>query len=281
MTAPQIGAARAPRRAARAGTAPPPVAVRARDVLASEWTKIRSTRSNFWTLLAAAAVTVGATAIVAQTFVKSPPGAPGGPLGPLSESFLAYAEYAVLPVTILGVLAFTSEYSSGLIATTFTAVPRRWAVLAAKAAVAGAAALVAGEVLALATFGLTQALLGGRHGGLSLAAPGVPGAVLAAGVALAACALTGLAFGAMLRHPAGAIAASVAVIYAVAAACQFLPPPWRDRIGRFTLPLAATQVVTQHPQPGLFAPAWSMLVLLAWPAAALLAAAVVINRRAA
>jgi ABC-2 type transport system permease protein len=277
MTAPQIGAARTPAPAVTV----PPVAVRAWDVLASEWTKIRSTRAYLWTLLIAAVVTVGSTAVVAQTFVKSPPGSGGGPVGPLAESFLAYAEYAVLPVTILGVLVFTSEYSSGLIATTFTAVPRRWAVLAAKAAVAGTAALVAGAVLALATFGLTQAILSGRHGGLSLAAPGVPGAVLAAAVVLAACALTGLAFGAMLRHPAGAIAASVAVIYAVAAACLFLPSPWRDRVGRFTLPLAATQVVAQHPQAGLFAPAWSMLVLLAWPAAALLAAAAVITRRPA
>ena len=65
------------------------------------------------------------------------------------------------------------------------------------------------------------------------------------------------------------------------AACQFLPSPWKDRAGRFTLPLAATQVVAQHPQAGLFGPAWSMLVVLAWPAAALLAAAVVITRRAA
>ena len=33
-------------------TAQVPVAVRARDVLASEWTKLRSVRSTYWTLLA-------------------------------------------------------------------------------------------------------------------------------------------------------------------------------------------------------------------------------------
>jgi ABC-2 type transport system permease protein len=281
MTTPQLSASPASRQQAVAGAGTVPLAVRARDVLASEWTKVRSTRSNIWTLVAAAVVTMGSTAVVAQAIVKSPARGTGFPVSPLTQSFIGYAEYAVLPVTILGVLAFTSEYSSGLIATTYTAVPRRWAVLAGKAVVAGTIALVVGEVLALATFGLTQALLSGRRGGLSLAAPGVPGAVLAAGVVLAACALTGLAFGAMLRHPAGAIAASVAVIYATAAACLLLPSPWQDRVGRFTLPLAATQVVAQHPQASLFAPAWSMLVILAWPAAALLAAAVVITRRAA
>ena len=62
----------------------------------------------------------------------------------------------MLAVGVLGVLAFSSEYSTGLIRTTFAAVPRRWAVLAAKAAVVGAAALIAGEVLAFASFVLTR-----------------------------------------------------------------------------------------------------------------------------
>jgi hypothetical protein len=38
-------------------------------------------------------------------------------------------------------------------------------------------------------------------------------------------------------------------------------------------------VVAQHPQPGLLAPGWSLLVLAAWPAAVLAAAGVVISRR--
>jgi len=35
-----------------------------------------------------------------------------------------------------------------------------------------------------------------------------------------------------------------------------------------------------HPEANLFAPAWSLLVLLAWPAATLLAAAVITRRDA-
>jgi ABC-2 type transport system permease protein len=61
-----------------------------------------------------------------------------------------------------------------LIRTTFVAVPRRRAVLAAKAATAGAVALAAGGVLAFASFFLTQAILPGHHRGLSLAPPGAP-----------------------------------------------------------------------------------------------------------
>jgi hypothetical protein len=69
------------------------------------------------------------------------------------------------------------------------------------------------------------------------------------------------------------------VICLLALLCLFLPPPWNARIGRFTLPVAAYQVVALHPQAGLLPPALSLLVLLAWPAGILLAAAVVITRR--
>jgi ABC-2 type transport system permease protein len=263
----------------RAEETVPPLAARARDVLAFEWTKLRSVRSNYVTLLIAAVWTIGSTAVVAQSLASGPALRPGGPITALTASFLAYAEYAVLPVSVLAVLQFTSEYTTGLIRTTFTAVPRRWAVLTAKAAVCGAAALIAGEALAFACFFVTQAILPGKHHGVSLASPGVPGAVLAAGFVLCACTLTALGLGAIIRHAAGAIAAAIAAIHLVAALCLALPSPWKDDLGRFTMPFAAAGVVAVHPQAGLLSPAASFLVLTAWPAAALLAAGLVITRR--
>jgi ABC-2 type transport system permease protein len=263
-----------------AGRPVPSRAVRARDVLASEWTKLRSLRSNRWTMGVAVIVTLVLTAVVAETFAAAPvSGRHAVVADRLATSFLAYAEYTVLPVTVLSVLVFTSEYASGLIRTTFSAVPRRGTVLAAKAAVTGAAALVAGEVLAFACFFLTQAILSGRHGGLSLAHPCALRAVLAAGFTLAACALVGVGAGAVIRHTAGAIAAAVTVVYLLAVLCLALPAPWNIRLGRFTLPFAAYAEVTGHPPAGLLSPWLSLLVLIGWPAAALLAAAAVLTRR--
>ena len=254
--------------------------VRARDVLACEWTKLRSLRSNRWTLAVAAVVTLALTAVVAQAFAASPDGGKhAAAMDRLATSFLAYAEYLVLPVTVLSVLVFTSEYASGLIRTTLTAVPQRPAVLAAKAAVTGTAALVVGEVMAFACFFLTQAILTGRHGGLSLAHPGAVRAVLAAGFVLAVCALVGVGAGAAIRHTAGAIAAAVTVVYLVAVLCLVLPAPWNLRLGRFTLPFAAYAEVSAHPPAGLLSPWLSLLILIAWPAAALLAAAILLTRR--
>jgi ABC-2 type transport system permease protein len=250
-----------------------------RDVLASEWTKLRSLRSNRWTLGVAVVVTLILTGVVAESFAAAPDAGQHAPIDRIAGSFLAYAEYTVLPVTVLSVLVFTSEYGSGLIRTTLSAVPQRGTVLAAKAAVAGAAALVTGEVLAFACFFLTQGIVSGRHGGVSLAHPGALRAVLAAGFALAVCAVAGVGIGAAFRHTAGAIAAAVTVVYLLAAACLALPAPWNIRLGRFTLPFAAYAEVAAHPPAGLLSPALSLLVLIAWPAVILLAATVVLTRK--
>jgi ABC-2 type transport system permease protein len=259
-----------------AAAAPPSPAVRARDLLTSEWTKLRSVRSTYWTLLVAVVTAVGLSAVVAVAFTTGPStGRP--PIDPLLPSF-ASLEYAVLAVGVLGVLTFSSEHATGLIRTTFTAVPRRRAVLAAKAAVAGTVTLVVGELVSLTSFLLAQAILSGNHLGVSLSHPDVPAAVLADGILLSVCTLAGVGLGAIVRHTAGAVAALAALIY-LPAILGLLPAPWHHRIGRFTLFYAAQQVVTLHPQAGLFSPTLSMLVLLAWPAAALLGATALITRR--
>jgi ABC-2 type transport system permease protein len=256
-------------------TAADGLTARARDVLVSEWTKLRSVRSTYWALIIAALVSLAGSALAAF------PAGKGAPLpDPVAFSFIGWAEYPVLAVGVLGVLTFTSEYATGQIRTTFTAVPRRLAVLTAKTAVVAALALVFGELLAVASFSLTQAILS-RHGqGVALSHPGVPGAVLAAGFVLAVVAVTGVGLGAAIRHTAGAVAVLPAVFY-LPLALLSLPAPLNHEIDRFTLPVAAYQVVALHPATNLLAPALSMLVLIGWPAIILAIAAVLITRRAA
>jgi hypothetical protein len=101
--------------------------------------------------------------------------------------------------------------------------------------------------------------------------------VLCAGLLLCVCALLGLALGAIIRHTAGGIAATVAVIL-VPGIPALLPAPWNGRLARFTLLEAARQVSALYPAD-LFSPGWSLLVLLAWPAAGLAVAAILITRR--
>jgi ABC-type transport system involved in multi-copper enzyme maturation permease subunit len=254
----------------------PSLAVRALDLLASEWTKFRSVRSTYWSLLVAVVTPIGASVLVAFAFAHQPASA-GPPPDPLLPEVLSL-EYAVIAVSVMGVLAFSAEYSTGLIRTTFAAAPRRRAVLAAKAVVLGTVTLAAGELVAFVSFFLAQAILSGHHLGVSLSRPGVPGAVLAAGLLLCACTLLGLALGAIIRHTAGGIAATIAVIV-LPGIVALLPAQWSGRLGRFTLVEAARQVTALHPAANLFSPGLSLLVVLAWPAAALAAAAVLITRR--
>jgi len=256
-------------------TAQVPVAVRARDVLTSEWTKLRSVRSTYWTVLVAVVTPIGLSALVAVTLSNAP--GQSAPVDPLLPGVLSQ-EYAVLAVGVLGVLAFSTEYSTGLIRTTFAAVPRRRAVLAAKTAVVGALTLVVGELVAFASFALVQAVLSGKHLSVSLSRSGVPGAVLASGLLLFVVATMGLGLGAIIRHTAGGIAALIGLIV-LPVILGLLPAPWGNRLARFTLFDAVRQVTALHPATDLFAPAASLLVLLAWPALTLLVAAVVITRR--
>ncbi len=197
--------------AARSARTPPPsLAIRALDLLASEWTKFRSVRSTYWSLLVAVVTPVAASVLVAVAFAAAPASA-GPPPDPLLPEVISL-EYAVIAVAVMGVLAFSAEYSTGLIRTTFTAAPRRRAVLAAKAVVLGTVTLAAGELVAFVSFFLVQAVLASHHQSVSLSRPGVPGAVLAAGLLLCVCALLGLALGSIIRHTAGGIAATIAVI---------------------------------------------------------------------
>jgi ABC-2 type transport system permease protein len=253
----------------------PPLAVRARDVLACEWTKLWSVRSTYWTLLVAVATPIGLSAIVAFTIAGQPAGA--SPVDPLLPGFISL-EYAVLAVGVLGVLAFSTEYGTGLIRTTFAAMPRRRAVLAAKAGAVGAVTLVAGELVAFVSFFVVQAALAGHHLDVSLSHPGVAGAVLADGLLLFVVTMMGVGLGAIVRHTAGGIAALVGLIF-LPAILGLLPAPWGGRVSRFTLLQAAHQVTALHPATDLLSPAASLLVLLAWPALTLLAAAALITRR--
>ena len=270
-----------PARTMRPGHTAPRAAVRARDVLASEWIKLWSVRSTYAALAIAAVLAVGLSALgayVTTTVAAHPPA--GSP--PLPDALtLSFSGFPVaqLALAVLGVLAFTAEQLTGLIATTFVAVPRRRAVLAAKAATAGAVALAAGEVLAFASFFLTQAILSGHHRGLSLAHPGVPGAILAGGFYLVIVALLGLGLGVALRSTAAAIAVAVALTYLIPEILSLLPHPWNGRIDRFLPLTAAQQLVSLHPKTDMLAPAWSLVVVAGWAAAALAVAGVVISRR--
>jgi hypothetical protein len=262
-------------------TAIVPVPARARDVLASEWIKFRSVRSTYLTLLVAAVAAVSIGYLVTHSDATHWPAMTAqarAALDPVGDSFAGLG-IAQLAFGALGVLAISSEYTTGLIRTTFASVPRRRAVIAAKAAVIGVVSLLAGELIAFATFFTGQQALSAQHLNVTLAHPGALRGVLAAGFYLAVMAWVGLGLGTVIRHTAGAITAMTGVVFLLPTIVGALPAPWNTTIGKFTVNLAAQQTIAQHPHPGYFSAGPSFLIVAGYAAAAIAAAAFMITRR--
>jgi ABC-2 type transport system permease protein len=184
-----------------------------RSVTRMEWNKLRTVRSTWYltAIFAAGMISIAMLGMshVAWAQMSGPDKASFDP----TNDLLAGLALGQLVLGILGVLAISSEFSSGMIRATFTAVPNRQLVLAAKAAVLGALTLTAGEILSFAAFFAGQALLKAPAPQATLGQPGVLRAVLMGGAYPALIALIGLGLGSIIRHTAGAICAVVGVVF--------------------------------------------------------------------
>jgi hypothetical protein len=171
--------------------------------------------------------------------------------------------FGVLAFGVLGVLAISTEYGSGMIHCTFVAVPRRRTVFAAKAAVLGVLTLILGEMFAWVSFFAGQAVLSRADLGVGLTDPGVLRAVTSAGLYLAAVALVGLGLGGLIRHSAGAIAAMFGMLFLAYGVGRALES-WSYVPSRLVLTNAAEVMAQTHawaPHPRLPSLALAYLVL--------------------
>jgi len=169
---------------------------------------------------------------------------------------------AQMVVGILGVLAITTEYSTGMIATTTIAVPRRGVLFATKAVVITAVTLLAGTLTALLSFGLGQFIIGHYAAPTAgLSDPHVVRAVLGMGLYLALTALLGLAVGTLLRSSAAALGTIVTAVLILPALSQNLPESTADLIARYWPNLAGSRIMTVLADPDLLTP-WTGFTLL-------------------
>jgi ABC-2 type transport system permease protein len=170
-----------------------------------ECIKLASLRATWITL---ALTVAGAVAIGVAIGISSK-----DPHADVTNNVLAGIASGLLVTGVLGVLTVSGEYTSGTITTTFAAIPKRPKLLAAKAAVFGSAALVAGEVAAFLAFFVGTEALPGSISAPGLSDPGVLRAVILSGTAYCLIGLLGLGFGAIIRHTGAAVAALVGGVY--------------------------------------------------------------------
>ena len=253
--------------------------------LHAEWTKLRTLAGTIWLLGAAVALTVG-LGVAATAAVICPSG--GCTVDPAKLS-LTGIQLGQAAVAIVAVLVISNEYHTGMIRTTFAAMPRRPTVLAAKAVVVSGVALAAG-IIAVPISLLAGRLILPGHGftaarGFPPLSPGdVPVLRAAAGsvLYLALIALLSLGAATIIRDSAAAIGAVLGLLYLppIIAAVLASNPHWQHQIERYAPMNAGLTIQDTTNLHGLPISPWAGLgVLAVWAAAALLIGGLVLRLR--
>ena len=252
--------------------------------LHAEWTKLRSEGGTGWLLLGAIAA-MAAVSVVALSAVKYRAG--GADVDTIKLS-LTGIELGQAVVAILGVLAISGEYSSGMIRVTLAAMPRRPAVLAAKASVVTAVVLAAGTIAVLGCLLVGRLMLPGNgftatHGyaALSLADGPTLRAAVGSVLYLVLIALLSLGIATIVRDAATAIGVVLGLLYLFPIITALVSNPhWQrhlQQIGPMSAGLAVQATSNLRSLP--IGPWAGLCVLAAWAGGALFAGGVMLKLR--
>jgi ABC-2 type transport system permease protein len=255
-----------------------------RGALHAEWTKLRTLPGTGWLLLAMVALTVAASAGgVATVSCRS-----ADCDYDLPKLSLMGIQAGQALVAVLAVLGIGGEYGTGMIRTTFTAMPRRIRVLAAKAI------MLSGLTLGSGTLAVLGSVLAGRlilPGNGFTAATGHPPLSLADGPTLRAAAgsvlylalvgLLSLGVAVAVRDSAPAVGIVFGLLYFLAVLPFMIDNPDWQRFLWQAGPMNAGLTVqsTIHLSALPIGPWEGLGVLAAWAAAALLAAGLLLRTR--
>jgi len=255
-----------------------------RRELSAEWTKVRTEAGTAWLLLAVVVLTVAVGAAAAATV--SCPAAGCRYDGPKVALTGVQAGQAI--VAILAVLVVTGEYGTGMIRTTLTAMPRRGAVLSAKATILTGLTLGAGTVAVLGSLLVARLILPGRgfvpaHGQppLSLADGPTLRATAGSVLYLALIALLGLGVATAVRDSATAIGVVFGLLY-ILSILPFLTsdPDWERFLWRISPMDAGLAVQSTDRLSSLPLGPWEGLgVLTAWAGGALVTGGLLFHLR--
>jgi len=252
--------------------------------LRSEFTKIRSVRSTYWTLLVLLAISIGiGAAICAGTAANwnQTSAADRATFDATQVSIAGLFYLGQLVIVVLGAIVLTAEYSTGMIRTSLTAMPRRATVYAAKALVFAVVALVVTLVAAFIAFFLGQALLASTHANASLSGHDVLRAVIGSALYVTLVGLFAFAAGAIFRHTAATITSIIGLLFVIPILAHLLPSNWYNDIERW-LPDSAGGAITATMAPQdshLFSPWGQFTVFAVYTAILLIVGGVLFRRR--
>jgi ABC-2 type transport system permease protein len=250
-------------------------------VFRSEWTKLYSLRSTRYSLLATAVMTIGFGIIASAATVSrwsSMTAAEKASFDPLSTSLLG-VRFGVLAIGVLGVLMLTGEYTTGMIRSTMTAVPKRLPVLWGKAGVYALVALVIAIPAAFIAFVAGQAILSGQHIQIAFSHAGVPGAVLGAASYMTLVGLFAMGLGAIMRNTAAGIATFAGIMFVVPPLISILPASIANSIDPYLPSNAGEAMMRIGHHANTLSPAAGLAVFAGYVAVVIAAGAVLLVRR--
>jgi ABC-2 type transport system permease protein len=187
--------------------------------------------------------------------------------------------FAQITAIVLGTLAVTTEYGTGMIRATLAAMPRRGSVLAAKALVLTATLFVAGTITAFAGYFGGNWFLDNHGVGVALGDPDVLRAMFGSGLYLAGLGLFAAAVGLLLRHTAAALSTVLALVFVVGNMAFLLPGTWGEWTAKLMPGNAGAEVaIPVSFNKGLLTP-WTGFAVFAGEVAVLLAVSLVVFRR--
>ncbi len=259
-------------------------------VLRSEWIKLRTLRSTLWCYLIIVALTIGLGLLIALAIPK-----PEGTVTHDSQqlTWLTVATlgigFAQLVSAVLGALVITGEYATGMIRSTFTAVPKRLPAVIAKALVFGVTTFVIALASLVITALLTAPILEGRGIHTDLGDGRFWLGILGGAGYVALIGIIALGIGLIVRNSAGGIAAALGLVLVVPVVLQIVAATtradWPRNVDAF-LPSSAGGRLYAYPidapsQAGILTlDAWqAALVLLGWFALTLVIGGVLVKRR--
>lgn len=245
----------------------------------SEWTKLRSVRSTRWTILAYLTISLGLGALIMWGNASDQSNNPSRDFDATGITLGATTYLAVLVIVVLGALTITSEYSTGGIRTSLTALPNRLLLWGAKVLVFGTVALVLGLIGCVGSYLIAQPIFSAYDISLSFSQPGVTRAVFGGAAYVALCGLFGMGLGFVIRNSPGAITAGIGLLLVVPLLSFLLPGDIGHTISRYLTSNAGIQVVSVNPTGNRLGPWMGFGVFAIWAAVPLVAGAALLRRR--
>lgn len=244
--------------------------------LRAEWVKLRSVRSTWWTLAALVVLGAGLTTVICGVNASA---LASGEIDESPGSFVTWGMMlAPICAVVLGALVVTSEYATGMVRSTFAAVPVRGRVLAAKAVLLAGVLVVVGTVTALLGYAGGNWFLDREGIGLPLEGD-VLRATYGSGLYLAGIGLLTAGVGFLVRHTAGTISAVLALLLVVGNMVVLVPGAVGDVLVKVMPGNAGSAIASPVPFNPDLLDAWTGLGVLALEAALVLAAAWAVVRR--